>query len=141
MGIVTIKQDVSRLSVKDRAELAHWIIENLESVTDDQGVVDAAWSKEVRQRVEDIQSGKVRMITAEKVWEDIQERINFISGIRKGLRELDEGKGISHEEIKEEFKELLENLSDLAVATERRDEPTIAHKKVMEELKRDGCLL
>lgn len=40
-------------------------------------------------------------------WEDIQERINFIVAVRKGLRELDEGKGISHNAIKEEFSEWL----------------------------------
>ena len=39
-----------------------------------------------------------------------------------------------------EYEELLEDLNDLAVAAERRDEPGIAHKKVMEELKRDGYL-
>lgn len=33
-------------------------------------------------------------------WEDIQERINFIVGVRKGLRELDEGQGIGHEETR-----------------------------------------
>ncbi len=33
-------------------------------------------------------------------WEDIQERIKFIAGVRKGLRELDEGKGIPHERIR-----------------------------------------
>ncbi len=42
-------------------------------------------------------------------WEDIQERINFIAAIRKGLNELDEGKGISHEKVKEEFAEWLTN--------------------------------
>ena len=36
-------------------------------------------------------------------WEDIQERINFIAAIRKGLRELDEGKGVSHDKVKQEF--------------------------------------
>ncbi len=35
-------------------------------------------------------------------WEDIQERINFIVGVRKGLRELDEGQGIPHEEVRSE---------------------------------------
>jgi predicted transcriptional regulator len=40
-------------------------------------------------------------------WEDIQERINFVAGVRKGLRELDEGKGIPHERIREEFSEWL----------------------------------
>jgi predicted transcriptional regulator len=40
-------------------------------------------------------------------WEDIQERINFIVGVRKGLRELDEGQGIPHTKVKEEFAEWL----------------------------------
>ena len=42
-------------------------------------------------------------------WEDIQERINFIVGVRKGLRELDEGHGIPHDKVKEEFGEWLTN--------------------------------
>ena len=42
-------------------------------------------------------------------WEDIQERINFIAAIRKGLRELDEGKGVSHDKIRQEFAEWLTN--------------------------------
>ena len=40
-------------------------------------------------------------------WEDVQERINFIVGVHKGLRELDEGKGIPHDKVKEEFAEWL----------------------------------
>ena len=40
-------------------------------------------------------------------WDDIQERINFVAGVRKGLRELDEGKAIPHHNIKEELQEWL----------------------------------
>ena len=40
-------------------------------------------------------------------WEDIQERISFMAGVRNGLRELDEGKGMPHDQIKEEFAEWL----------------------------------
>jgi hypothetical protein len=36
-------------------------------------------------------------------WEDIQERINFVAGVRKSMRELDEGKGLPHARVKEEF--------------------------------------
>ncbi len=36
-------------------------------------------------------------------WEDIQERVNFALAVRKGLGELDEGKGMPHEKVKEEF--------------------------------------
>jgi len=42
-------------------------------------------------------------------WEDIQERINFIVGVRKGLRELDDGQGIPHDKVKEEFAEWFSN--------------------------------
>ena len=40
-------------------------------------------------------------------WEDIQERINFIAGIRKGLREIEDGKGIPHHQIRKEWMEWL----------------------------------
>ena len=37
-------------------------------------------------------------------WEDIKERIYFIAAVEKGLKELDEGKGIPHEEVVRELK-------------------------------------
>lgn len=40
----------------------------------------------------------------------------------------------------EEFEELLEDIEDLAVLAERREEPTIPHEEVMAKLKRDGLL-
>jgi PHD/YefM family antitoxin component YafN of YafNO toxin-antitoxin module len=40
----------------------------------------------------------------------------------------------------EEFEELLEDLQDLAVLAERRDEPNIPHEEVVAKLKRDGYL-
>ncbi len=40
----------------------------------------------------------------------------------------------------EEFEELLEDLDDLAVLAERREEPTIPFEEVIERLKRDGFL-
>jgi hypothetical protein len=49
----------------------------------------------------------IQELPEEATWEDIQERINFVAGVRKALRELDEGKGIPHERIKEEFSESL----------------------------------
>ncbi len=49
----------------------------------------------------------IEQLPADASWEDIQERINFIVGVRKGLGELDEGKGISHDRVKEEFAEWL----------------------------------
>jgi len=71
MSVADIKEGVSRLSVKEQAALAYWIIHNLEAVTEDEDVVDVAWRKEVRARVEAIKSGKVQMIPAEEMWKDI----------------------------------------------------------------------
>jgi len=39
-----------------------------------------------------------------------------------------------------EFRELLEDLEDLAIMAERREEPTISHEELLAELRRDGLL-
>jgi hypothetical protein len=49
----------------------------------------------------------IEQLPANASWEDIQERINFIVSVRKGLRELDDGQGIGHDQVKEEFAEWL----------------------------------
>jgi hypothetical protein len=49
----------------------------------------------------------IQDLPEDATWEDIQERINFVAGVRKGLRELSEGKGIAHQKVKEEFGEWL----------------------------------
>jgi hypothetical protein len=38
------------------------------------------------------------------------------------------------------YEKLLEDLDDLAVVAERRDEPTTGHEQFLSELKRDGIL-
>jgi PHD/YefM family antitoxin component YafN of YafNO toxin-antitoxin module len=40
----------------------------------------------------------------------------------------------------EEYASLIEDLADLAIVAERRGEPTLSHKAVMDELERDGLL-
>jgi hypothetical protein len=40
----------------------------------------------------------------------------------------------------EEYEELLEDLQDLAVARERKDEPTVSHEQLLAELNKDGLL-
>lgn len=39
-----------------------------------------------------------------------------------------------------EFEELLEDLHDLAVVAERRDEPSISQEELLVELKHDGII-
>jgi hypothetical protein len=38
------------------------------------------------------------------------------------------------------YHELLEDLHDLAVIAERKDEPTISHKELLKELKNEGLV-
>ena len=40
----------------------------------------------------------------------------------------------------QQFNELMEDIEDLAAVAERREEPTITHDQLVEELKRDGLL-
>ena len=49
----------------------------------------------------------IEELPEDATWDDVQERINFVVGVRKGLRELDEGKGIPHDRVKEEFAQWL----------------------------------
>ncbi len=39
-----------------------------------------------------------------------------------------------------DYEKLLEDLDDLAVVAERRDEPVVAHEDFLADLKRDGLL-
>lgn len=39
-----------------------------------------------------------------------------------------------------EFEELMEDLHDLAVLAERKEEPTASHTEIVEDLKRNGYL-
>ena len=40
----------------------------------------------------------------------------------------------------DDFEELLEDLDDLAVLAERRDEPTVSYEAVLASLKQDGLI-
>jgi putative addiction module component (TIGR02574 family) len=71
MSIADIKNGVSRLSAKEQAALAYWIISNLDEVADEDDSADAAWRQEVRSRVKAIKTGKVEMIPAAEMWKDI----------------------------------------------------------------------
>ena len=39
-----------------------------------------------------------------------------------------------------DYEKLIEDLADLAVVAERREEPTVSHEQFKAELKRDGLL-
>lgn len=44
--------------------------------------------------IKEIVINTIKSLPDDSTWDCIQERINFMAGVRKGLREIDEGKGI-----------------------------------------------
>ena len=40
----------------------------------------------------------------------------------------------------EDYEKLLEDIEDLAVLAERREEPSVSHAEMLSELKRDGLV-
>ena len=57
--------------------------------------------------IKEIAVSAIQQLSEDATWEDIQERINFVAGVRKGFCQLDEGTGIPHEKVKEELSEWL----------------------------------
>jgi len=57
--------------------------------------------------IKEIAMDTIRQLPEDATWEDVQERISFVAGVRKGLHQLNEGKGIGHQKVKEEFAEWL----------------------------------
>jgi predicted transcriptional regulator len=57
--------------------------------------------------IKEIAIRTIEQLPEDATWSDIQERINFAAGVRKGLRELDEGKGLAHDKVRKEFGEWL----------------------------------
>jgi len=57
--------------------------------------------------IKEIAIKTIQELPADATWEDIQDRIHFVAAVRRGLREFEEGKGITHQMVKEEFAEWL----------------------------------
>ncbi|HWY21681.1 MAG TPA: addiction module protein [Candidatus Acidoferrum sp.] len=66
------------LSTQDRGLIIDRLIESLDSEPAEEGV-EAAWSDEIKRRVEEIQSGKVEMIPGEEV----DRRLARLSNVKK----------------------------------------------------------
>ncbi len=81
MSIAEIRNGVLRLSTKDRAALAYWIISNLDDPLEECDSNDAYLRLEVRSRVNDIKAGKVAMIAAETMWKDILDEYGKKGGL------------------------------------------------------------
>jgi putative addiction module component (TIGR02574 family) len=60
-----------RLSPRSRAALAADLIESLDGPPEPAELVEAAWSDEIRRRLDEVDSGKVRTVS----WSEARKRI------------------------------------------------------------------
>ena len=63
------------LSTKDRGLIIDRLIESLDNEPAEEGV-EAAWSEEIKRRVEEIQSGRAEMIPGEEVHRRLLARLS-----------------------------------------------------------------
>jgi putative addiction module component (TIGR02574 family) len=63
-----------RLSSEERELLIDRLMESLDDEPADPGV-EAAWDEEIKRRIDDIRSGKVKMIPGEEVLRELQARL------------------------------------------------------------------
>jgi len=68
----TIRTALAGLDVAERAELAHYLIQSLDSGTD--ADAEAAWDAELARRAEEIRSGRASGEPAEKVFSELRAK-------------------------------------------------------------------
>ena len=67
-----LKTQLRTFPGRDRAELAHFLIDSLEPEADDEA--EAAWDQELARRVADIRAGRVVGKPADQVFAELRER-------------------------------------------------------------------
>jgi putative addiction module component (TIGR02574 family) len=67
-----LRSELASLSEDDRAELAHFLIESLDQGADPDA--EAAWDVEIARRNEEIKSGKVAGVPAEKAFAELRAK-------------------------------------------------------------------
>ncbi|MCP4757678.1 MAG: hypothetical protein GY866_43020 [Proteobacteria bacterium] len=60
---------------------------------------DSYW--EVNMTNKDIAIETIRNLPDDTTWQENQERINFIAGVRKGFEQIDQGEGIPIEKVED----------------------------------------
>jgi len=70
-ALESLKSQLFALPTRERAELAHFLIETLETESDTD--VDAAWDSEINRRIAEIQDGRVVGKSAEQVFAELRE--------------------------------------------------------------------
>ncbi len=72
------------------------------------GLVRRAWAGYTdRMTTKDMAIKTIQELPDSATWEDIEERVRFLSGIDKGLADIKAGRVVAHEDVKESLKKWL----------------------------------
>lgn len=72
-----VTEEIRELSPQDREQLIRALIRDFEPAeTFSRDEIDRAWDEEIARRLEEIDSGKVKTVPAEKVFARIQTRLD-----------------------------------------------------------------
>jgi putative addiction module component (TIGR02574 family) len=72
MSVEELESELMRLPERERASLAHKLIESLEPEGADEDA-EGAWEVAVRRRTEDLRAGKVGLVPGDEVFRRLQE--------------------------------------------------------------------
>jgi putative addiction module component (TIGR02574 family) len=73
MNARLIEQEALRLSVAERAKLAHRLLESLDELTEAEA--EKLWSSEIERRLHEIDEGKVRLVEADELERRVRARL------------------------------------------------------------------
>ncbi|MFT3944332.1 MAG: addiction module protein [Ancrocorticia sp.] len=77
MNVAQVEEALLALDRADRAAVIQRGLQSLDadSVPESQAEVDAAWRSELRRRIDDIESGKAHMLSADEVFAEVDARL------------------------------------------------------------------
>ncbi|MBI3781399.1 MAG: addiction module protein [candidate division NC10 bacterium] len=65
MSIEELEVEIKKLTLRDRAALAKWIVESLDALSESE--IEALWVEEAEHRLDELEQGLVTEIPAEEV--------------------------------------------------------------------------
>ena len=74
--------DALRLPSEERARLAHELLLSLEGPVREEGDFEAEWAKVIERRVQEVVSGKVKLVSVEEARRSVSERLERVRGER-----------------------------------------------------------
>jgi len=65
MSIEELEVEIKKLTLRDRAALAKWLVESLDALSESE--IEALWAEEAEHRLDELEQGLVTEIPAEEV--------------------------------------------------------------------------